>query len=144
MGKKKTRERRRITVHSSIYGADLRIWCHRIRVSSYGAYMNKSPRKRRRWTVFWGDENERSTIVCVEIRMAWMWKVSGGFSFTYITAKKGKSRKNTWEASWRGWLYVRVHLNSCEVKWELWWCSGEVTNPPLVSVCSHGFFFIGL
>lgn len=53
-GKKKTRERRRITVHSSIYGADLRIWCHRIRVSSYGAYMNKSPRKRRRWTVFLG------------------------------------------------------------------------------------------
>lgn len=54
-GKKKNPwERRRITVHSSIYGADLRIWCHRIRVSSYGAYMNKSPRKRRRWTVFLG------------------------------------------------------------------------------------------
>lgn len=35
-----------------------------------------------------------------------------------------------------------LYFNRCEVKRELWWwwrCSGEVINPPLVSVCSPVF-----
>lgn len=104
-------------------------------MSSCDAHMKESVWKRTRWTAFfWGgaDENKRSTIVCVEIRMAWMWKVSGGFSLTDISAKKGETHKEllTWLAA---------HLNGCEVKcepaWRWWWWSVEVINPPLVSLC---------
>lgn len=35
------------------------------------------------------DENERFTVVCAEIRMAWMWKVRGGSRSHALQLKKG-------------------------------------------------------
>ena len=54
--------------------------------------------------------------------------------------------QSVYKDSWCGWLYVRVRCSRCGVKWELCccccWCSVEVVKPPLVSLCSSGFFLL--
>lgn len=97
---KKT-ERRRITVHSNIYGADPRIPPHCTRICSCDEHVRKRACRRRWWARLGAEENRRSTIVCVEIRMAWMWKVRGGFSYSYAAVIKGRNahqEAETWPA----------------------------------------------
>lgn len=60
--KKKKRERRRITVHSSLYGADSRFLPHRTRVSSCDEHVNRGGR--RRWACF-GGWREPTVLHCL-------------------------------------------------------------------------------
>lgn len=57
---------------------------------------------------------KRSTIVCGEIRMAWMWKVSVGFCLTDITLKsREKTGRTHIKGHSHGWPYISVNFSRC-------------------------------
>lgn len=136
MGGKKNRERRRITVHSNIYGADARIAPHCTRISTC------DEREGACWQTeavnAFGGWRKRAVHHCLRRNKNGV-DVEGKRGFLLLVCcchERKKGALGAWDVS--GSLSVCI---LADVRWTWsgscmwrWWCSTEVINPPLLLV----------